>query len=178
MLRLIIKNKEGTSLIEMMLTLAIFTAIMLAATGIFQMSIEGQRVAIAGQNIQESMRYAMEVISKEIRMAQRANFDCNNQDDDVYHKQGERLQLKNYSDQCVEYAGQADSFLIDRDGANDSITPNDIIISDLFFIMSDDWESGLTQQSKVTFRMLAAPKTGKYRSPVILQTTISSRYYE
>ena len=185
MLRSIIKNKDGTSLIEMMVTLAIFTTIVLSATGIFQMALEGQRNAIAGQNIQESMRYAFEVISKEIRMAQRAEDDCppplQNLDYHVYHLQGQNLQFKNYDGQCVVYGRQGTRFQITRDSDSGSITPDDIEISDIDFVIADDWDPGpVTQQSRVTTKIEVEASGGKqmHKSATTLQTTISSRYYE
>ena len=103
--------------------------------------------------------------------------------------------FKNINNKCVKYSADDDVNGITRlvikrwtagtleDGAESQeayITPDDIAISGIKFIVSDDWDSGLpvTYQSKVTIKMLAAPSTGKYKTPTILQTTISSRYYE
>src|SRR3989339_604522 len=65
----LIKNKKGFTLMELIVSMAIFSASILMATGVFKSAIEGQRSAIAAQNTQESMRYAFEVMSKEIRGA-------------------------------------------------------------------------------------------------------------
>ncbi|MCG2695682.1 prepilin-type N-terminal cleavage/methylation domain-containing protein, partial [Candidatus Parcubacteria bacterium] len=69
MLNKIIKNNAGVTLLELTVAVAIFSFAVLSATQIFKMVLEGQRSAIAAQSTQESMRYALEVMSKEIRMA-------------------------------------------------------------------------------------------------------------
>ena len=66
------RNKQkGTTLIEMIVAVAIFATSVLTATQIFQIGIQGQRKSMAAQNIQESMRYAFEVMDKEMRSAQK-----------------------------------------------------------------------------------------------------------
>ena len=64
-----IKNNLGVTLIELIVAVALFSVTILSAMQIFQMVVEGQRSAIAAQSVQESMRYAFEIMSKEIRMA-------------------------------------------------------------------------------------------------------------
>jgi len=62
-------NNLGFSLLEIIIAVGIFSIVIISATGIFQKVIESQRSAIAAQNTQESIRYAMEVMSKETRIA-------------------------------------------------------------------------------------------------------------
>ena len=108
MFRKIINNKEGLTLLELTVAVAIFSVMMLALTQIFNMVIRGQRNAIAAQNIQESMRYAMEVMSKEIRMAQKdvgGPGQCplvGNGDVYSINAQGDKLYLKNYDEGLTE----------------------------------------------------------------------------
>src|SRR3989338_10006398 len=71
-----IKKEKGTSLIELLVAITLFSFMILAATQIFKMVIDGQRNAVSAQNVQENIRYAMEKISKEIRMAKISNDDC------------------------------------------------------------------------------------------------------
>ena len=76
MLDKIKKNNTGVTLIELLVAVTLFSVIMLSATAIFKIMVEGQRNAIAAQNAQESMRYVFEVMAKEIRMAQKSNDEC------------------------------------------------------------------------------------------------------
>lgn len=183
MLNKIIKNNFGATLLEMIVAVALFSVTILAATEIFQMVVEGQRSAIAAQNTQESMRYALEVMSKEIRMAQKsAPGDCWSQlDGKVYNLQGNQLRFKNIYEECVTYLLEDDingisRLKIKRDAVSDYITPDEIKVSNLKFIVNDNVGS---IQSSVTLNMdVEAVGKELHKSKMKIQTTISSRYYE
>ncbi|MDP3043011.1 MAG: prepilin-type N-terminal cleavage/methylation domain-containing protein [bacterium] len=184
MLNKIIKNNFGTTLLEMLVAVALFSITILAATEIFQMVVEGQRNAVAGQNTQENMRYALEVMSKEMRMAQKSiGNECGPQlNGKVYNLQGSRLQFKNIYGECVEYQEQSLRFQIKRypagnpPGLTDYITPDEIEVSNLKFIVNDNVGS---IQSSVTVKMdIEAVGKALHKSKIKIQTTISSRYYE
>lgn len=64
------KNQKGISLVELVVAVSIFSLVMLAATGIFINAMKAQKAIIAKQNVAENMRYMMEFMAKEIRMAQ------------------------------------------------------------------------------------------------------------
>jgi len=67
-----IGNKQPAfSLIEVVVSVALFSAVILSATGIFKMVIDSQRGAMAAQNVQESLKFFLEVTGKEIRMARK-----------------------------------------------------------------------------------------------------------
>lgn len=185
MLNKIKQNNFGATLLEMIVAVALFSVTILAATEIFQMVVEGQRSAVAAQNTQENMRYALEVMSKEIRMAQKTTGNgCGPQlDGKVYNLQGNRLQFKNIYGECVEYQEQNFRFQIQRypagnpPGLTDYITPDEIKVSNLEFIVIDDLVG--YKQSMVTLKMdVEAVGKELHKSKMKIQTTISSRYYE
>lgn len=181
-------NKKGFTLMEITIAASIFAVVVLIAADMFKLIMDGQRNVLAAKNTQESMRYALEVISREIRMAQKdvggagqcpnvANgkvYDYNNND--------HSLNFKNTYGECVIYSQVNNSrFQIKRDdGINPAsqgyITPDNIIISNLQFTVNDTSPN----QPKVTIEMDVEFKTDKAtdKSKMKLQTTISSRYYE
>ncbi len=69
------KNNQGFSLIEMLVSVAIFTVVITISLSIFQSVNKSQSNAIAVQSVQESMRYVMEVMSKELRSAKHVYSD-------------------------------------------------------------------------------------------------------
>jgi prepilin-type N-terminal cleavage/methylation domain-containing protein len=64
------KNQSGFTLMEMVVAVTMFAFVMVMTGGIFKGVVDGQRAAVSAQNTQESIRYAMEVMGKEIRIAQ------------------------------------------------------------------------------------------------------------
>lgn len=184
MLIKIIKNKKGVTLLELVVAVSLFVVIMLATMSIFKLIIEGQRNAIVSRNIQETMRYALEVMAKEIRMAQKKN-NCtigmgSNQ---LYKVTGNNLQFENIKGQCVVYSKVTDAGLrwrleIDRDGAKGYITPKSIEVSDIVFDIVDYTPN--SQQGRITIKMTIMATGGKdmHKTETKMQTTISSRFYE
>ena len=156
MLRGLIKNKKGVTLLELTVAVAIFSVIILSTTQIFKMVLDGQRNAIAAQNIQESMRYAFEVVSKEIRMAQKGSGgECNGLNNNIYLTEngvamGNELYFKNYIGECVKYYLDLGRIKIDRGINSGYITPDEISVTSLVFFVVD---SVGINQSKVTMVM-------------------------
>ncbi len=180
MLNKIKQNNLGVTLIEMMVAVAIFSVVMLSATKIFQMVVESQRSAIAAQNLQESMKYALEVMAKEIRMAQKPNGnECGgNLAGKVYDTNiaKDELNFKNFNDECVKYYLDNNRLKIDRDTDSGYITPDEIEVSNLQFEAVDNVG---TIQSRVTIKMdIGAVGKEMHKQIMKIQTTISSRYYE
>jgi prepilin-type N-terminal cleavage/methylation domain-containing protein len=183
-----LKNKNGFTLIEILVSMALFIIIITAALNIFKLVIDSQRSAIATQNVEESLKYFLEVTGKEIRMAKR-NVDgtCNLPVTDIYKTTisdatTDTLTFKNYHDQCVTYTltTQTDGtkrFSITRAGVPGFITPAKISIDELHFIVRP--EGGVNNsQPTVTMELLAhAPGKDSAKSEMRLQTTLTSRYY-
>src|SRR6056297_2655975 len=97
-------NKPGFSLIEMLLAISIFVIIVLSATRIFQLVVQGQRQAIAAYHVQENLKYFFEVMSKEVRMAKMDTAgDCYPTDavDQLYTAEEDNLYFKNFEGECV-----------------------------------------------------------------------------
>ena len=76
MFKNILKNKSGTSLIEIMFAVSIFVILIGLTLSIFKSTVESQKSAVAAQDTQESMRFLFEIISKETRSAQVMDDTC------------------------------------------------------------------------------------------------------
>lgn len=176
------KQKQGFSLIEVLVATSIFAIIMVAAMNIFALVIDSQRSAIATQNVEESLKYFLEVTAKEIRMAKRNNLKCFSPlAKEIYGNGGsaahDRLYFKNYHDECVEYYLSNGRFMIKRgNNAPDYISPAKIYIDELYFEIEEETAS---RQPAVTMELVAHAlgKEGS-KSQMRIQTTLTSRYYK
>lgn len=173
------KSQFGFSLLEILVALGIFSVVAISTTMIFQKVTESQRLAIAAQNTQESLRYTMEHISKEIRMAQEDDGACTSAPGTVFESQtgNTELYFKNQDGKCVVYKETNGAFEITRGGNPAAvITPNDINVSNLnFYIKSADQPAVTIIMQVNNIRFGGADL---YKSQMDIQTTISSRYYE
>lgn len=172
-------NKKGVTLLEMTVSIALFAFIMLSAMQIFKMVVEGQRRAISSQNIQESMRYAFEIMSKEIRMAQKDGGVCDDVADDMVYRvsvDGDILYFKNYHGECVTYQLADTRLEIIRGSDSGYITSKKIEVSDLKFSIQGDPSTG---QPIATMKMkIKAVGKEMHSQEMIMQTSVSARYYE
>ena len=191
MLKNIRQNKKGVTLLEITVAVAIFSVVMLSATEIFRMVIEGQRNAIASQNVQESMRYAFETMAKEIRTAVASNHDCeslfnppagatNKVFNTTTNSEGDILYFKNKDGDCVAYYLEDETLKVIRESNIASTTPGKIKITNLDFKVTDDLIGAFhSLQPLVTMKMdIEAAGKEMHKQTMKMQTTISSRYYE
>ncbi|MBL7057706.1 prepilin-type N-terminal cleavage/methylation domain-containing protein [Patescibacteria group bacterium] len=185
----IVKNNKGVTLIELMVSVALFAITIVAVTQIFITLLNGQKNAIAARNLQENIRFAFEVMAKELRMARIDDGICSEIDnnkvydnDAGYNESAVYLKFKNYHNECVKYYLEDDRIKIDRDGVSGFMTPDEIKVSNLKFLVKDaNGGSGANsrEQSIVTLRMdIEAINTKAiYAQEMQIQTSISSRYY-
>lgn len=178
-----INNRKGITLVESLVSVTLFAVIIISASQVFRINIEVERDALAAQSVQESLKYFMEVISKEIRTAQKDSGVCSNvSDDNVYttNINTNELYFKNDDGECVKYSLSLSDdiyrFEIERDALSDYATPHNVSITNLKFIVDDDLS---TIQPLVTIKF-DAQVTGKgvHTQPMKFETTVSSRYYE
>ncbi len=182
---------------ELLVAITLFTIIMLAATSIFKMVIDGQRNSVSAQNVQENIRYIMERISKEIRMAKISNHDCDhvfsgapgNATNKVYNLKGTDnniLYFMNKDSVCIAYFLESDRLKIrykrlsPANAFEDFVTPENTIVSNLKFIVVDDPIGALPSvQPYVTMVMdIEADGLAMHKQKMKIQFTVSSRYYE
>ncbi len=185
------KNYKGAfTLMEVMVSVALFSVIMLSITTIFKLAIDGQRSAIATQNVQESLKYFLEVTAKEMRMAQKNAGVCLGIPDDKIFNitssayNSDVLYFKNYYGECVSYYVAADGdntrFRVTRRSGSvtksDWISPAKIKIDSLKFFIND---TDPTAQPMITVSLKAnAIDSAQFKSEMTLQTSITSRYYK
>lgn len=173
------------SLIELIAAVTIFTVLILLATEIFKMVVDGQRSAISAQNVEESVRYALEKINKEIRTAQVSNQECGASA--VYKifntaSGGQSLYFKNKDGQCLTYYLENGRFKVMAGAGpgSDFVTPAKVEVSNLKFYPVDDLiGANHNVQPYVTMVMdVKATGLAAHEQKIKIQTTSSSRYYE
>lgn len=181
------KQIAGFTLIEVIISVTLFGIIILSTTQIFKMVVDGQRGAIAAQNVEESLKYFSEVTGKEMRMAQKNsdNFCAGIPTDKIFvvttiDSNIDTLKFQNRYGECVTYqlgtdVGGNQRFVIQRDTALDFITPAKIRVDSLHFIVNDAAQT----QPIVTINLKAhATDQVQFRSDMTIQTSLTSRYYK
>jgi Tfp pilus assembly protein PilE len=176
-----LKSQTGVTILELMISVALFSLVIILASDIFRSVINSQREAIASQNIQENMRYSFEKLSKEIRMAQKdkTNF-CIPVGSNIYWTNGskDRLVFLNYQNKCVCYFLNNGQFMVSDQTCSGGLplTPQKIVVSKLNFAVTD---SATGAQGFVAMKMhVNVFLAGRINESVDLQTGLSSRVYK
>lgn len=68
-------RRNGFSLVEIIVVVAVFSVTVLVATNIFLLSSRSQRLATSAQKIQGDIRFALEAIAREVRFGT-IDYDC------------------------------------------------------------------------------------------------------
>jgi prepilin-type N-terminal cleavage/methylation domain-containing protein len=179
--------QSGFSLIELMVSVTLFSVVIISTTQIFKMVVDAQRGAIAAQNVEESLKYFSEITGKEMRMAlKNSDNHCSSLPTaNTYYSGSDSsgnniLYFQNRYSECVVYKLEKDSegnqrFWIQRDERGGFVTPAKVSIDSLSFLADDP----SSRQPSVVIKLKAhSTDRVKFPSEMTIQTTISSRYYK
>ncbi len=169
-----LKADGGFTLIELLVSIAVFAIVVAINTNMFLNAISGQRKAIATQNVSDSARYAMEIISREIRMG--SSFVLNNSSDISFISNSE-----NRIGQVLRFVLDNGQIKFDDNfGGNFGSTANAEAITSIqntnvIFLNFDI--NNPARQPKITILMNVGSKNASQSTgdKIYLQTTISPR---
>lgn len=190
------KNQSGTTLLEMVVAVSLFALVMLMVGSIATGVSQGQRSAMAAQDAHESLRYAMEIISKEARQAQRSDDGCEltagNAINRVYNVEtggggigadSGILYFANKNGECVYYYLDNGALFVRRNGNAYAATPDDVVVSDLAFHIRDNAIGALPDdkiqpRATISFKVNSLIGREIEKQETKMQTTVSARFYE
>jgi len=152
--------RNGFTLVELLVGLAIFSSVIVIATSLFVSTFRNQRKSIAILNVQENGRYLMEFIAKEIRMSQIISSDGETFNLDISHPVNGDITYS-FSNNHILRNGE----IIDSDEVN---------INGRFFI---DGRGADAEQPRVVVVMKLETTGQKIeeRATMNLETTLSQR---
>lgn len=182
---------RGFTIIEMLVAMAIFTFVAGAASGLFVSSLRAQRVSLARQQLLDQTSYALEYMSRSLRMAKKELFDhpfaCLSQrgynytnprgDDSVRFIKYDYEAGQNVCHEFFLDDGQLKEYKMILDGpagGTESVQPltsDDLLINSLKFTLTGQSQDDVLQP-KVTILL---DISGKDQSQIRIQTAISQR---
>jgi prepilin-type N-terminal cleavage/methylation domain-containing protein len=198
------RDEKGFSLVELLVAVSVFTIIIIMVLSIFQNSFMVQKNAIATQEVQEGIRYALEVMSKELRSARpnvvdpsepfwnecpypstlplQANPGHMDGYNKVYNFDGgdNVLYFRNKEGDCVYYyLNNTDKRIYINKGTVDlPITPDNVEIEDFSIFVQGDFVPDYPRyQENVTFSIKLKSEIEDI-SNIRIQTSITSRAYQ
>lgn len=170
------KNK-GFTLIEMLVSLAIFSVLIVTIMSTFVKGLYYQKRVSEMQTVEREGAYLMETVSREVRMASHIN------DDQQGHRDVPELEFTDHGGKSVQYCHSKDNvcsssggtaFSIKRDGVLQQINSPSVRITELNFFTSDSFA---TAQPLITISM-TIQSVKEPNVSTVLQTSVAMRLYK
>jgi len=178
-----VNHNQGFTLLEILVAASIFAIVITAASGIFVSAIRSQGKVLGKQMAISNTSYALEYMSRAIRMAKKdQSGDCLSNADCNYSNRGgnlEAIRFLNHNEKCIEFLleqgrirrkksdDQTNSF-----DANQPFTPQqELEIKRLEFKLNGECQSD-QQQPTVTILVWAETEQGLVLKT---QTTVAQR---
>jgi len=175
------KHKRAFTLVEVLVSIAIFSLLIAGPTGFFIASIKGQKKALSSQELIDNASYFLEYASRAIRMAQKEkNISCLDFDGVNYElTAGPGVKFINYKGECQEiYLETETKRLRERRGGQETgyLTSANLEVADFQVRLSGETQSD-NLQPKVTIllRMKGKSPLEEMNPEIIVQTTLSQR---
>ncbi|MEA2098069.1 MAG: prepilin-type N-terminal cleavage/methylation domain-containing protein [Patescibacteria group bacterium] len=180
-----IKN-NGFTLVEMSVSLGIFSLVVILAIGIFVSGSSSQRKAKELYNTQREGGYLIETISRELRMAVGiSSTDSDNQDSSgnnigQQNNSNSSIEFTNYNKDLVKYCRSDVSGACTENDSGDYLSYNGDVISSsnvkITFLRFYVSESFSQTQPIITINM-RVKSTGRHNTKFVLQNSVAMRIY-
>lgn len=162
-------GRQGFTLIEMMVAVAVFAFVVTSASGLFAFSLKIQRRSIAYQQLLDQTSYLTEYISRAVRMAQKdSNGACTGTAKLNYAFIDQCLRFRNYKNQCQRFCLEGTRL---KDENGNYLTSGDLSVLSFGVSLSGQSQGDNIQPKAELFLDIQ----GKENSRIIIQTAISQR---
>lgn len=175
-------TNKGFSLIELIVSVGIFSLVATFAIGALLTLTNVQRKAAALQSAFDNVRFALEAIAKDIRTG--TNYQCMNagftaQDTTSFPCQN--FQYRNSQDTVVQVRLGSPNKVIERkigSGSWGAITDDNVPIDQLDFFLADEISEATTRRQSfltIVVRGTAGRSRADIESKIFLQTSVTPR---
>lgn len=175
--------KKGYTLVELLTGIAIFLMVVFSATGVLISAFRAQRRALATREIIDSASYAIDYMSRAIRMAKKDDIEirgnitnCLTALEKNYQIESDnkKITFRTYKlNECQSFSLENTRIKETKGTAENFLTPESLEVTSLKFFVSGD-ESNDNLQPRVTI-FLEIQKKGDPATKISLQTTVSQR---
>lgn len=179
------KLTRGFTLIEVLVSVSIFSIVMLVSTGAVFSIVEANKKAHTLKSVMTNLNFALESMARDIRVG--SQFSCNSGNDcpsggTVFSFKANRdVDGDNSVNDVVEYSLAGEGIQKEISGgayfsAPEKITANEIHITLLkFYVIGTEPSPADTKQPKVVITIKGYAGVGNTKSDFNIQTTISQR---
>lgn len=182
-----LKSEAGTTLIEVLVAIAIFVIVVSTATSIFLVSSSAARKVVYDQNLQGSATYTLESMSREMRMGQIDNSylaalgqkaGCMHQGISMCVYKTDTLEFTSSGGSNIKYSLNSQGQIQRQEGSAGAVPVSslDVDVQALQFWIS----AGQNINPRISVFLEAKPRSNSRftkESNIQVQTTITTRQY-
>ena len=179
------KKNAGFTLIEIIVSMAIFSIVMMGGMGAFFIALKAQRLVVLEKATAESVRFSLEFMSRQMRFAQRSNdTTCLSQVGLTFESStSSDIRFINGIGECITFTRDSDKFIL-YDNTTDLLTANltnasQVSIDSLeFIIIGSTVAPNDLDQPRVTIVIKASGGGGTSEAQEVvlnIQTTVTAR---
>lgn len=170
-------KEHGFTLLELVIAVAIFLTILMVLGGMVLAVVRAQRVAIATQQVQDTLRSALEILGRDVRLAAKntAGSSCVPARADFLPSSGESPSLTFISDRghCLTYSIVNQQIHRLADGTSDeTLTSDNVLVTALNFNIFGEGDD--QTQPRIIVRLAAQSKTSS-QVTMRVETTLTQR---
>lgn len=173
------KKSRGFTLVEILVGIAMFSVVATAAVGLFAQTMKTQKRILANQELIDQTSYAMEYMSRALRMALKDDKDFGGGSNDCLsgskvnyeiNPMTGGIRFRNSDNECQEFYLE-NSQLMEKNGSVLPLTSSELTVGS-FIISGSGWGQGDDFQPAVT---IILEISGRDNTNLQMQTTISQR---
>ncbi len=172
------KNIRGFSLIEIMVAAMIFSIIVAVSIGLFVSAIQAQKYILNYQQLLSQTSYALEYMSRSLRMAKKDNGSCVNGNYEVSLAGDSIKFLNNNNNECWKFYlytnGDERKLMVERSGTSYDLTSDDLRVNSFKILLTGD-SSGQQPRVTIFLDIQGAKGVNSHFPRIKVQTTISQR---
>ena len=175
------RKSDGFSLLETTVAMGIFTVVISVTIGAFLVAIKAQRVVLTEKAMSENINFALEFMSRQMRVAKRDTAGVCIPINSTFNTQGSQISFINSSLDCISFFLSFGALVYENTttpSGEIALTDNTIVkIDSLSFLVQGEQNSD-PEQPRVTM-VISASGAGKSAESqgvqLNIQTTVSTR---
>ncbi len=165
---------RGTTLIEILVAISIFSVVATAVTNLFASLLKYQSEILNKSYLLNTISFSNEYMAKALRMAQKdTTGDCISAGYNFTTVSGSNVKFLNYNNECQEFFLESGALKVRKLGVSQALTPANVVIENLKFVLLGESQND-NFQPKVSF-ILKAKMVSNPQQSLKMQTTISQR---
>jgi len=172
-----IQNK-GFTLVELLVSISIFSLIVSAMSGAFVSTIRAQRKSVAFQQLLEQTSYLEEYMSRSIRMGKKDKSGACIDEKSNYKitREGKGIGFLNYNGNCEEFYLSGTELRQNKNNLDLALTSSNLIVENINIELSGNSQIDNLQPRVTIFLKIKGAGLKPEEQPEIkIQTTISQR---